>query len=156
MFIKNRNKKSWVALATTDLMLPADEIIRVYGMRWNIEIFFKMCKSFLKLAKEFQGRSYDMLVAHTTIVYLRYIMLTVAARKNTDNKTFGDLFFLYCDEIKDITFLEALHLIFSLLKEFIKEKFSLAETEIQDLLNSFIDSLPPFLGTFFLPKGCES
>jgi len=37
-----------------------------------------MIKSYLKLAKEFQGRSFDMLVAHTTIVFLRYIMITEA------------------------------------------------------------------------------
>lgn len=156
VFIKNEKTKSWVALLTTDLSLPAEEIIRIYGIRWDIEIFFKMCKSFLKLAKEFQGRSYDMLVAHTTIVYLRYIMLAVAARKNQDGRTFGELFFLYCDEIRDITFSEALNLIFSMLKQFIKEKFALSENQVAQLLNSFIDSLPPFLGKFFLPKWCES
>jgi len=60
-----------LALLCTDLELSDEEIVRLYGKRWDIEVFFKVCKSHLALAKEFQGRSYDMQVAATTIVFLR-------------------------------------------------------------------------------------
>ncbi len=53
-----------------------EEIIRIYGMRWDVGAFFKACKSLLRLGKEFRGRSYDMMVTHTTIVFTRYIMLS--------------------------------------------------------------------------------
>ena len=33
------------------------------GKRWNIEVFFKMCKSYLKLGKETRSISYDALTA---------------------------------------------------------------------------------------------
>jgi hypothetical protein len=33
-----------------------------------------MARSFLNLAEEYQGRSYDMLVAQDTVVFFRYIM----------------------------------------------------------------------------------
>lgn len=46
-----------------------------YKMRWDIEVFFKCTKSLLRLQKEFQGRSYDLLISHTTIVFSRYILL---------------------------------------------------------------------------------
>jgi len=62
---------------STDTSLKDEEIIRIYGKRWDIEVFFKMTKSHLNLAKEFQGRSYDSMVAHTTIVFCRYIMLAI-------------------------------------------------------------------------------
>ena len=40
-----------------DLVTISDEeILRIYGKRWDIEVFFKMCKSYLALSKEFQGR----------------------------------------------------------------------------------------------------
>ncbi len=69
IFIKDRtHKKEWLALLSTDLELPVEEIIRIYGKRWDIELFFKTTKSFLKLAKEFQGKSYDSMVVHTSIV----------------------------------------------------------------------------------------
>jgi len=42
VFICNRNKKSeWLAIASTDLSLDEKEIVRIYGMRWEIEVFFK-------------------------------------------------------------------------------------------------------------------
>jgi len=58
-FVRNRNKKSnWLAILSTDLTLSDQEIIRIYGMRWDIEVFFKTTKSLLKLQKECQGRSF--------------------------------------------------------------------------------------------------
>lgn len=35
-------------------------------------MFFKTCKSFLKLGKEYHGLSYDALTAHVAIVFTRY------------------------------------------------------------------------------------
>ena len=62
----------WLVLLSTDLALTDAEIVRIYGMRWSIETFFKFAKSYLKLGTEFQGRSFDMLISHTTIVFARY------------------------------------------------------------------------------------
>ena len=59
VFLKNRNnKREWLVLLSTDLSLSSQEIVRIYGNRWNIEVFFKSIKSFMKLGTEFQGRSY--------------------------------------------------------------------------------------------------
>ena len=69
VFVRNRDgQREWLALLCTDLKISDEEVVRIYGMRWDIEVYFKVCKSFLRLAKEFQGRSYDMLVAQTTLV----------------------------------------------------------------------------------------
>ena len=65
-----------------------------------------MIKSFLNLAKEFQGRSYDSMVAHTSIVFTRYIMLSTQSSNNEDLCTIGGLFFNCCDELQDIQFLK--------------------------------------------------
>jgi len=64
VFVRKRtNKNEWLAILTTDLTLTVEEIIRIYGIRWDIEVFFKCTKSLLRLQKEFQGRSYDLLVS---------------------------------------------------------------------------------------------
>ena len=69
VFVRNRDgQREWLALLCTDLKISDEEVVRIYGMRWDIEVYFKVCKSFLRRAKEFQGRSYDMLVAQTTLV----------------------------------------------------------------------------------------
>jgi hypothetical protein len=48
--VRNRNKKKdWIAFICTDINLPEEEILRIYGKRWDIEVFFKTCKSMLNL-----------------------------------------------------------------------------------------------------------
>ena len=109
VFIQNRNKKSeWLAILSTDSSLTEKEIVRIYGMRQDIEVFFKATKSLLKLQKEFQGRSYDLLISHTTIVFARYIVLSWQNRCNTDDRTIGGLFFELCDEVSDLDWAVAL------------------------------------------------
>lgn len=77
VFVRHRTKKNeWLAILSTDCSLTETEIIRSYGIRWDIEIFFKCTKLLLRLQKEFQGRSYDLLISHTTIVFACYILLS--------------------------------------------------------------------------------
>ena len=77
VFVLHRQTKGRIALLSTHHNLPDDEVLRIHGKRWYIEVFFKICKSFLALAKEIQMRSYDALIVHTTIVMVRYIFLNV-------------------------------------------------------------------------------
>ena len=84
--------------------LDEKEIIRIYGKRWDIEVFFKTCKQMLKLESECKSLSYDALTAHVSIVFTRYMVLSVEKRLNEDDRTVGELFFLMADELQDITF----------------------------------------------------
>jgi len=157
VFVKNRNKsRSWLALISTDITLSDEEIIRIYGKRWDIEVFFKMNKSFLNLAKEFQGRSYDSMVAHTTIVFTRYIMLSMQSRNNEDLRTIGGLFFNCCDELQDILFLESIQIILGLLKNALHEKLSLTKEQINSFMDYFISTLPGCLKENLVFLSCES
>ena len=144
IFVSDDNKNGWIALLTTDTSLKDQEIIRIYGKRWDIEVFFKMSKSYLKLAKEFQGRSYDMMVAHTTIVFARYILLALENRKFKDSKTFGNMFFELCDELDDIRFIESLYLVLDLLKQSLIDCLKLSEQKIDQLFNHFAELLPRY------------
>ena len=50
VFVRHRQKKNeWLAILSTDTTLTETEIIRIYGMRWDIETFFKYVKSLLRL-----------------------------------------------------------------------------------------------------------
>ena len=51
------------------MSLSEMDIIRIYGHRWDIEVFFKTCKNSLLLRKEYHGLSYDGLTAHVAIVF---------------------------------------------------------------------------------------
>lgn len=73
----NRNKKDWIAFICTNPDLSEEEIIRIYGKRWQIEVFFKTCKSYLNLIGECHSLSYDALTAYVAVVFARYMMLAL-------------------------------------------------------------------------------
>lgn len=157
VFVRDRRaKKKWLALLTTDIELSNEEVIRIYGKRWNIEVFFKMSKSYLRLAKEFQGRSYDSMVAHTSIVFIRYIMLALESRNGEDPRTIGNLFYVCCDELQDISLVDALQMLFSLMDQFLKEQLQLSEAEIRKLIDYLISNLPLFFKERLAVCYCES
>jgi hypothetical protein len=157
VFVRDRRaKKKWLALLTTDIELSNEEVIRIYGKRWNIEVFFKMSKSYLRLAKEFQGRSYDSMVAHTSIVFIRYIMLALESRNGEDPRTIGNLFYVCCDELQDISLVDALQRLFFLIEQFLNEQLELADEEISKLLDYLISNLPSFFKERLAVCYCES
>jgi len=157
VFVREKSGgNNWLALLSSDITLSEEEIIRIYGKRWDIEVFFKITKSYLKLAKEFQGRSYDAMIAHTTIVFLRYIMLSVEKRNNEDSRTIGDLFYHCCDEIRDIKFIEALLLLIDILTEKLRRFLYLPEKKAQEFMSNFISSLPLFIKVRIPFSLCES
>ena len=118
VFVRNRNNKSeCLYLLSTDCSLSASEIVRIYGNRWAIECFFKACKSFMGLGAEFQSRSYNAMVSHTTIVFTRYILVEWIRRNQNDQKTYGELFFMFCEDIQDMELTTALKSLMALFVE---------------------------------------
>ena len=142
VFVRDRNSKKWLALLSTDTTLTAEKIITLYKRRWAIEGFFKMAKSFLNLAKEFQSRSFDALVAHATLVCCRYIMLELVKREHADPRTLGCLFHAVCDEMRQIVYTEALALLLKLLEETLGNVIGLCKEQVQQLIVRFIETLP--------------
>lgn len=90
-------------------------------------MFFKMAKQHLKLAKETQCRDFDALIAHTSIVFMRYMSLSYRCRTKTDRRTFGVLFYTCCEEMADISFIEALYRILILAAEQLRKTGSYCE-----------------------------
>ena len=101
-----------------------------------------MVKSHLALAKEFQGRSYNMMIAHTTIVFMRYIMLALESRNSIDPRTIGQLFFHVCAEVEDIKFSTSMSLILELLEKILNKTPVISEEIAKQIMNVFLDSLP--------------
>ena len=51
VFVRNKHKKDWLALLTTDIPLADKDVVRIYGKRWDIEVFFRTGKQHLELEK---------------------------------------------------------------------------------------------------------
>jgi len=142
VFVRDRkNRKKWIALGTTDMSLSETTIIQLYGKRWDIEVFFKICKSYLNLAREFQGLSYDSITAQTAIVMTRYILLAADKRLNEDNRTITEMFHSCYDEMPDITFNKALAILLNALHTALHDCLFLSETEIASIIDTFIAAI---------------
>ena len=142
---RSSGKKDWLALISTDTSLSEEEIIRIYGKRWDIEVFFKTCKSYLKLSGEVHSLSYDALNAHIAIVFTRYMMLSVTARQNEDPKSLCEILFVLADELKDISFSCSLQIIMAVLAGEIVKYFQISEAQLNEFLKNFANSLPGYI-----------
>ena len=150
VFVRDRRIKKWLALLSTDISLDEEQIVMTYKRRWDIEVFFKMAKSFLNLAKECQSRSYDALVAHISIVCCRYIMLALVKRTNQDPRTLGTLFYACCEELQQATFAEALALVLMFLEQALDAATETTRELLRSLIDRFLRDLPPIYGARWL------
>ncbi|MGO2853858.1 MAG: transposase, partial [Tetragenococcus koreensis] len=121
--------------------LNEDEIIQLYGKRWSIEVYFKICKQHLRLAK-YQGLSYDGIFAHTITVAVSYLILAVQHREQADERTMGELFYLMIEELSDISFSEAIVQLLELFKEVFANEMILSEETLNNIMSQFIQKLP--------------
>ncbi len=155
--MRNRNKKSeWLAILSTDISLSEEEIVKIYGIRWDIEVFFKTLKSLLKMQKEFQGRSFDGIISHTTIVFVRYIILAWQSRSSVDDRTIGGMFFEICDEIKDLDWAVSLQQLFQMLDDIRMKVGRRLRKVIECQVQQWIQGLPSYIRDYLPPLSCES
>jgi hypothetical protein len=137
VFVRHRHKKrQWLAIISTDTALPDEEIVRIYGKRWSIEVFFKVMKHHLNLEREVQLRDYDGIVGHTTIVMIRYVFLAFEQRCHDDPRTLGILFHACSDEMQDLSFVEAMKLILSQALEKIRSAGTVAEDAVLAMIGA--------------------
>jgi hypothetical protein len=149
VFVRHRSKRNeWLAILSTDLTLTPQEVIRIYRMRWDIEVFFKCTKSLLRLQKEFQGRSYDLLVSHTTIVLSRYILLAWQHRQSSDQRTLGGLFYQLCDEASTLDWAVALQQLVEIINEVTTKVGKKITKLIQSQLQQWIAGLPNYIKAY--------
>ena len=144
--VRNKaNRKDWLALVCTGISLSEEEIIRLYGKRWQIDVFFKTYKSILNLIGECHSLSYDALTVHTAIVFTRYMLLALEQRQNSEQRTLGELFFYLVDEMADITFLHSLCILMEALVASLQEILKLTDDQISSFVADFESRLPEYL-----------
>lgn len=124
-------------------------------MRWDIEVFFKTTKSLLMLQKEFQGRSYDLLISHTTIVFSRYILLSWQNRCSTHDRTLGGMFYELCDEIGDLDWTVALQQLIELLDDALEKTNKKFKKLIKRQLIQWNAGLPNYIKAYLPNLSCE-
>ncbi len=143
VYVRNRNKKKdYLCLISTDISLNEEEIIRIYGKRWDTEVFFKVCKSYLNLSKECNALSYDALTAHTAVVFTRYMMLSLESREANDQRSMGEILLYFTDEMSDITWIQAFQMLLEMFRTILAANTELSEEKIDELVDAFMNTLP--------------
>lgn len=146
VYVRNRNKKKdCLCLISTDISLNEEEIIRIYGKRWDTEVFFKVCKSYLNLSKECNALSYDAMTAHTAVVFTRYMMLSLESREANDQRSMGEILLYFTDEMSDITWIQAFQMLLEMFRTILADNTELSEEKIDELVDAFMNTLPIIL-----------
>jgi len=148
VFVRDsRTPGQWLAIASTDLTITPERICRIYAKRWAIEVFFKQTKQELGLASEVEVRSYAAVIAHTSIVYLRYMMLAYYRRQQTDDKTIPGLFHAFSEELKTMSMQLCLQIIRLELVELLSGKgYDQLCGQVVELFSHFYDRHPMLSG----------
>ena len=146
VYVRNRNKKKdYLCLISTDISLREEEIIRIYGKRWDTEVFFKVCKSYLKLSRECNSLSYDAMSAHTAVVFTRYMMLSHESREANDQRSMGEILLYFTDEMADITWIWAFQMLLEMFRTILADNTELTEEKTDELVDTFMNTLPMVL-----------
>jgi hypothetical protein len=140
VFVRHRHKRQWLAILSTKIDLADEEIVRIYGKRWDIEVFFKMMKHHLNLERETQLRDFDGIIGHITIVMSRYVFLAFEQRCHDDPRTLGSLFFACSEERRDLSLVEAMQRLLSLALDKVRAAGIIAE----DAVLAIIDAVMSF------------
>ncbi|WP_033163978.1 transposase [Clostridium sp. KNHs205] len=146
IYVRNiNNRKEYLCIISTDITIDEDEIIRIYGKRWDIEVFFKICKSYLRLSKECHSLSYDAMTAHVAVVFTRYMMLSVENRETKDERSLGELFLYFSDELSDITWIQAFQVMLQMFRALLVNDCELSDEKICELTDAFMSAIPSVL-----------
>lgn len=136
------NRKDWVCFVCTDMALSEEEILEAYMLRWNIETYFKLTKSYLKLRTECHSTSYDAITSHMVIVAIRYMILSVERFNNSDNRSIEELFYGVQREIVNELIDCAIVLMIDTLLDSVREYYHATEAQVTELVCLFISKLP--------------
>jgi hypothetical protein len=83
--------KDLFVFISTDLQLPAKEILATYKKRWNIEQGYKDLRNLFGLGKE-ENRIYEALIAKITLSMFAYNIVSYINRIKHEPQTLGKLF----------------------------------------------------------------
>ena len=84
-------------------------------------------------------------ICTVAIVFTRYLMIAMEQRRNEDDRTLGEIFYFFTDELKDITFGESFHIIITAMIESVCAIFQPTEEQLELFIEMFVGRLPEYI-----------
>jgi hypothetical protein len=78
-FSKQGKNGKWKTFLTTDTSLSFITMVKIYQLRWSIEVFFKEGKQLLGLGR-CQSNDFDAQIADTTMALIQHLIVTLKFR----------------------------------------------------------------------------
>ncbi len=75
------------------------------------------------------------------------MMLSLENRESNDNRSLGELFLYFSDEMADITWIQAFQMLLQMFRSVLCDNTELSEEKISELVDAFMDTLPALLKT---------
>ena len=89
--------------------------------------------------------SYDAMTAHTAVVFTRYMMLSLESRESNDERSLGELFLYFSDEMSDITWIQAFQILLQMFRTLLSDSLELSDEKINELVDAFMNAIPVLL-----------
>ena len=77
-------------------------------------------------------------------------MLALESRESNDDRSLGELFLYFSDEMSDITWMQAFQMLLQMFRTILAENTELSDEKINELVDAFMNALPVLLKTQLL------
>jgi len=135
-YSKFKGDRNWTIILTTNCDLGYEEAIKLYTMRWTIEVFFRESKQLFNFGKSCSS-NFDGQIADLTISMIQYIVMSLHKRIHKYESMYG-LFQEQSDLNKELVVAEKIWNIF------VEILFNMAEElkiSFEDIFKAFSNAL---------------
>ena len=73
------------------------------------------------------------------------MMLSLESRESNDNRSLGELFLYFSDEMSDITWIQAFQMLLQMFKTLLADQIDISDEKIDELVDAFMDAIPALL-----------
>ena len=87
----------------------------------------------------------EKFIVYVAIVFTRYLMIAMEQRRNEDDRTLGEIFFIFTDELRDITFGESFQIIITAMIDSVCAIFQPTEDQLNLFIEMFVGRLPKYI-----------
>jgi hypothetical protein len=137
---KDQKKDQWAAFMSMDVSMSDEDVLRIYALRWSIEVFFKEIKQNMGFLKE-QSWSYVSHYASIHLAALRYMLLFDILLLSGNGRSFAELRNNLTGKLEMLTFAAMLWALFKAIIYGILDSFEkLIGTEMLEKIKNKISS----------------